>query len=140
MRNEDKVRNDAVVILGFNDEEVGVQQGAGQITTFNELGFSGVSDKPDGWYLPDDRMSVAIIFEAKAERVDISKQKWVDELIKNVRIANTKYSKVVGILYNGAEIRVFKNEEEVTSPAATLQPVHPKIIIGFYCFSSPAAA
>lgn len=121
MRNEDKVRNDAVVILGFNDEEVGVQQGAGQITTFNELGFSGVSDKPDGWYLPDDRMSVAIIFEAKAERVDISKQKWVDELIKNVRIANTKYSKVVGILYNGAEIRVFKNEEEVTSPAATLQ-------------------
>ena len=121
MRNEDKVRNDALIILGFNEEENGINQGGGQITTFNELGFSGVSDKPDGWYLPNDKGSVAIIFEAKAEKVDISKQKWVDELLKNVRIAQTKYSKVVGILYNGVEIRVYKNEEEVTSPAATLQ-------------------
>ena len=99
MRNEDKVRNDALIILGFNGEENGINQGGGQITTFNELGFSGVSDKPDGWYLPNDKGSVAIIFEAKAEKVDISKQKWVDELLKNVRIAQTKYSKVVGILY-----------------------------------------
>ncbi len=124
MRTEDQVRKEAANILGFNEKENGINQGEGQITTFNQLGFTGVSDKPDGWYLPADRGSVAIILEAKAEKVDLSKQKWVDELIKNVNIVQAKYSKVVGILYNGDDIRVFKNTQEITSPAATLQNKH----------------
>ena len=40
----------------------------------------------------------------------------VDEVLKNVRIMQTQYKKVVGILYNGEDIRVFKGEEEVKTP------------------------
>lgn len=49
-RTEDEVRKEANTILGCGDEELEVQQGTGQITTFNQLGFKGVLDKPDGWY------------------------------------------------------------------------------------------
>lgn len=112
---EDKVRNNADRILGFSDDEQKIKQGTGQITTFNQLGFSGINDKPDGWYLPVQANQVAIILETKASDIDISKKEYVDELLKNVRIAATKYSKVVGILYNGTDTRVFKNEEEIST-------------------------
>lgn len=75
MRTEDSVRNEAREILGFQNQEPGVQQDAGQITTFNQLGFTGVLDKPDGWYLPDDVSKPAIILETKAENEDVSKKK-----------------------------------------------------------------
>ena len=45
---EDAVRDKARDILGFKDKD-GVRSGVGQITTFNQLGFPGLSDKPDGW-------------------------------------------------------------------------------------------
>lgn len=121
-RTEDQVRNDATAILGFNDGEANVQQGTGQITTFKQLGFTiGKSDKPDGWYLPKDKSRVAIILETKAESVDLYKDQWMQELQKNIEIAKTQYDHVVGILYNGVDIRVFKLEEEVTGIASTLQ-------------------
>ncbi len=63
----------------------------------------------------------AIILETKSESEDISLQKWVDELIKNCDIAATKYKQVVGILYNGIDTRVFKNNIEDTEVSATLQ-------------------
>lgn len=53
-KTEDQVRDGAKITLGFDKTEEKVQQGTGQITTFNQLGFKGVVDKPDGWYLPDD--------------------------------------------------------------------------------------
>lgn len=121
MRTEDQVRDEAKIILGFDDNEDNVKQGTGQITTFNQLGFSGNSNKPDGWYLPDDKSSVAIILETKSEKEDLTKQKWENELIKNINIVRSQYSKVVGILYNGSDIRVFKNEIEVTGISSTLQ-------------------
>ena len=121
MRTEDQVRDEAKIILGFDDNETKVKQGTGQITTFNQLGFSGNNNKPDGWYLPDDTGEVAIILETKAEKEDLVKSKWVDELLKNVAIVQGKYSKVVGLLYNGSDIRVFKNDEEITGIASTLQ-------------------
>ena len=58
---EDEVRDSARLVLGFDKNEEGIKQGTGQITTFNQLGFKGYSDKPDGWYLPDDRNSPAVI-------------------------------------------------------------------------------
>lgn len=67
MRTEDEVRDSAKLILGFDKTEDGVQQGTGQITTFNQLGFRGCNDKPDGWYLPDDASKPAIILETKSE-------------------------------------------------------------------------
>lgn len=36
MRTEDEVRDSAKLVLGFDKEESGVQQGTGQITTFNQ--------------------------------------------------------------------------------------------------------
>lgn len=111
---EDTVRDKAREVLGLKDKE-GVRAGVGQLTTFNQLGFSGVSDKPDGWYLPDNNADVALILEVKASRVALG-QPQVDELVKNIRIVQARYEKVVGILYNGEEVRVFKGEEEVETP------------------------
>ena len=105
MRTEDQVRDEAKIILGFDDNENNVKQGTGQITTFNQLGFLGNNNKPDGWYLPDDKGSVAIILETKSEKEDLTKQKWENELIKNINIVRSQYSKVVGVLYNGSDIR-----------------------------------
>lgn len=121
MRTEDQIRDEAKIILGFNDSEENVLQGTGQITTFNQLGFSGKNDKPDGWYLPVDKAEVAIILETKSEKEELDKKKWTKELQKNIAIVRTKYSKVIGILYNGSDIRVFKNAEEITGIASTLQ-------------------
>lgn len=120
-RTEDEVRDSAKILLGFDKIESKVKQGTGQITTFNQLGFKGVNDKPDGWYLPDDKGLPAIILETKSEAEDISLQKWVKELIKNCNIVLKQYRHVVGILYNGQEIRVFLDNIEVESTAPTLQ-------------------
>ncbi len=124
MRTEDQVRDDAKIILGFDDEEENVQQGTGQITSFNLLGFKGNSNRPDGWYLPNDVGAVAIILETKSENTDLNNKRWVEELQKNVDIVRTKYSSVIGLLYNGVDIRVFKNDEEITGVASTLQHKH----------------
>ena len=108
---EDQVRDKAKEILGFENVE-NVETGVGQLTTFNQLGFKGISDKPDGWYLPNDKKQVAIILETKNSKEDVSKQKWKDEILKNIKIVLKKYRKVVGILYNGYDVAVFKNLEE----------------------------
>ena len=133
-RTEDEVRNEAGIILGFtNNKGVNIETddyiaGVGQLTTFIELGkrlnttdFAGVSDKPDGWFLPYNQNGVAIVLETKSEKEEVSKQKWVDELIKNIKIVNKHYSKVVGILYNGKDIRLFMNYDEVPSTTSVLQ-------------------
>ncbi len=120
-RTEDEVRDSAKILLGFDVKESKIKQGTGQITTFNQLGFKGINDKPDGWYLPDDHSIPAIILETKSEAEDISLQKWVDELIKNCNVVATKYKQVVGILYNGIDIRVFKNNVEEFGLSTILQ-------------------
>ena len=120
-RTEDEVRDCAKIQLGFDKNEANVKQGTGQITTFNQLGFKGIIDKPDGWYLPTDFNSPAIILETKSEQEDISLQKWEKELKKNIDIVRQKYKNVIGILYNGIDIRVFKNETELTEISKELQ-------------------
>ena len=120
-RTEDEVRDSAKIILGFDKSEPKVKQGTGQITTFKQLGFKGAIDKPDGWYLPDDKGSPAIILETKSESEDISLKKWEKEIIKNCKIALMQYKHVVGILYNGNDVRVFLNNIEAETTAPTLQ-------------------
>lgn len=105
---EDEVRDNAKKILGFDKNEPNINQGTGQITTFNQLGFKGIQDKPDGWYLPYNIQDVAIILETKSSKEDVFSEKNKIELIKNVKITGKKYYRVVGILYNGDDIRVFK--------------------------------
>lgn len=135
---EDEVRNSAGGILGFtaigkNGEMVNIENdkvisGVGQLTTFIQLGkklkideFKGVRDKPDGWYLPLDKGMPAIILETKSSDEDVRLQKWADEIVKNVRIASKKYNKVVGILWNGVEQRVFLGTDELDDVSNTLQ-------------------
>ena len=120
-RTEDEVRDSAKILLGFDKIEKDVKQGTGQITTFNQLGFKGNNNKPDGWYLPANKTLPAIILETKSEHEDISLQKWVDELTKNCNIVLTQYEHVVGILYNGIDIRIFKDNTEVTGLSTILQ-------------------
>lgn len=124
---EDEVRDSAKIILGFDEKEPNVKQGTGQITTFNQLGFKGFSDKPDGWYLPDDKQDIAIILETKSEKENIFSDKYFIELQKNIEITAQRYKRIVGILYNGVDIRVFKymketlHCEEISDVAKTLQ-------------------
>lgn len=109
---EDQVRMQAHKVLGFDDDFEGARAGTGQITTFNQLGFPNVADKPDGWYLPDNAGDVALVLETKATNIALRAAQ-VDELLKNVRILMRKYDKVVGVLYNGDEVRAFKCLDEV---------------------------
>lgn len=107
---EDEVRDKARAVLDMEGRD-DVTSGVGQLTTFNQLGFSGVSDKPDGWYLPKNRNDVAVVLETKASYVALGKTQ-VDEVLKNVHIVEEYYKKVVGVLYNGDDTRVFKGDEE----------------------------
>jgi len=111
---EDEIRESAGFILGFDEKSKDFICGVGQLTTFNQLGFKGIVDKPDGWLLPENPNDVAIILEAKASPVEL-KDKQVNELKKNCSIVLQKYNKVIGILYNGYEIRVFKNNKEINT-------------------------
>lgn len=108
-KTEDQVRNEADKILSFNKVEPGIQQGTGQITTFNQLGFTThklKNHKPDGWYLPDNN-GTAIILETKASNINLDNQQWVDELLTNCKVVSTKHKNVVGILHNGIDTRIF---------------------------------
>lgn len=124
---EDEIRDNAKVILGFDEKDPDVKQGTGQITTFNQLGFKGVSDKPDGWYLPNDKQDIAIILETKSEKENVFSEKHYAELVKNIEITAQQYKRVVGILYNGTDVRVIKyikgyeQYEEIADVAKTLQ-------------------
>ena len=108
---EDEVRDKAREILGLNTPGGGVTAGVGQLTTFNQLGFKGKLDKPDGWYLPANKSDTAVVLETKASKIALGATQ-AKELLKNIRIMNAKYEHVVGILYNGESTRVFKNGEE----------------------------
>lgn len=120
-RTEDEVRDEAKLILGFDKIEDGIKQGTGQITTFNQLGFQGVNRKPDGWYLPKDRSMPAMILETKSEKEDLSNPKWVQELFDNIKVVEIQYDKIIGILYNGQDIRIFRYYEELTTLSKQLQ-------------------
>lgn len=111
---EDEVRDKARVILHLENSET-VLAGVGQLTSFNQLGFNGVKDRPDGWYLPYETNFPAIILEVKASSVRFG-DKERDELFKNVAIVKTKYKHVVGLLYNGFELEVYKDSKKIDSP------------------------
>ena len=108
---EDEVRDIARLKLGLEASDVAMS-GVGQLTSFNRLGFPGVKDRPDGWYLPTDTNMVAIVLEVKGSNVSITDKERA-ELLKNIRIVSGKYRHVVGILYNGYEIEVYKGTEQV---------------------------
>lgn len=102
--------------------------GVGQITTFNEIGktigikeFAGITDKPDGWYLPTSKSEPAIIVECKSESNGVRKQSYVDELFKNVDIVLKIYPHTIGILSSGNDIRIFFDKIEKTDLSKTIE-------------------
>lgn len=117
-KTEDMVREEAGQILGLNNE-TNVKAGVGQLTTFNQLGIKGEGKdkKPDGWYLPKDKGSIAIILETKNSKEDIGKEKWISEIKGNCQIAmNAGYTHVIGLLYNGYKTAGFKNNAPIDVP------------------------
>lgn len=113
---EDEVRKKAADVLGFTNDNNAVS-GTGQITSFNQLGknfnlnpWKGNSNKPDGWYLPQDTMMPALVLETKASDKDLE-DKAVSEVQKNMSIVLKRYPNVMGIAYNGKDVRAFRNEE-----------------------------
>ena len=113
---EDQVRELAKEILGLHDTET-AKSNVGQLTSFNQLGFSKIKDRPDGWYLPNEKSFPAIILEVKSGST-VLKKTHIDELLKNCVIAHKKYKKVIGILFNGEDVKVFK--DEILLPTETL--------------------
>ena len=108
---EDQVRDKAKQVLGLENTETALS-GVGQITTFNQLGFKGISDKPDGWYLPNETAFPALILETKAENHRFT-DKDRQELQKNCGICHKKYAHVVGVLYNGDDVEVYHDGMKV---------------------------
>lgn len=114
---EDQVRDSDRTALGFDKTEPGVRQGTGQLTTFNQLGIKGDANKPDGWYLPDNKNDVAIILETKNSGESVETKKWLDEIKKNCLIVmDAGWKKVVGILHNGYRTAGFLNNQPLTIP------------------------
>ena len=119
---EDVVRNMAKDKLNLISDDRAISD-VGQLTTFNLLSkkldiieFDGISDKPDGWYLPYNHNETAIIVEAKNSDINLDLAKFVEEIRKNCSIAMKYYNNVIGILYNGYETRVFLNNKPIDSP------------------------
>lgn len=109
--SEDIIRERAREILGFSDSETALS-GVGQLTSWKQLGFKGVQGAPDGWYLPKIHSFPAIVAEFKSNSTELRKSQ-IDEIQKNISILMTRYSKVIGILWNGEDVKVFKNGIEV---------------------------
>lgn len=122
-KSEDVVRDEARNFLHLQDD-MNAKGGVGQLTSFNSLDsfyFKGISKSPDGWYFPNDINAPAIVLETKSSDIDLniegkrtSKQAQTLSQIENyIEIANKKYNKVIGILYNGHETIVYKNKERI---------------------------
>lgn len=105
--SEDKIREKGRDILGLYDSETALS-GVGQLTSWKALGFKGIQGAPDGWYLPKISTLPAIVVEFKSNSTSL-KRPQIDEIIKNSKILLSRYSKVIGILWNGEDIMVFKN-------------------------------
>ena len=111
MRNfltEDEVRDIARDALNLYDS-ADAKSGVGQLTKFNKLGFKGNNNAPDGWYLPNDLFYPAIVLETKNSNEKLDKKETIGEILRNISIVQSKYKNVIGILFNGYEIAVYKN-------------------------------
>lgn len=117
--DEGQVVQLAKKILGLSDSDV-AKSDISQYKTFNELGFSGVVFRPDGWYLPFDKSAPALILETKNSKTKIQNYEW--EVKRNCDIVQTKYSKVIGVLWNGYDLIVFRNGKKVDDIPNELQP------------------
>ena len=116
--DEGQVVQLAKKILGLVDSDI-AQSDISQYKTFNELGFRSILFRPDGWYLPYDTSAPALILETKNSKTKIKKYEW--EVLRNCEVVQSRYDKVIGILWNGVDIAVFKNGVRVEDMPSELQ-------------------
>ncbi len=125
MATEDQVRDKASEILGLAGVPPKVaQSGVGQITTLKQLGFKGEGsqNKPDGWYLPADKGTVALVLETKAtDSMPIDAPLLRVQVEKYCTTVRTQYDLVVGIVYDGERTRAYVNGKPLDVPDE-LQP------------------
>lgn len=125
MTTEDQVRDQARDILGLEGISRRIaQSGVGQITTLNQLGFrgEGSQNKPDGWYLPEDHGTVALVLETKAPgAIAIDAPTLRAQVEKYCATVRTKYDLVIGIVYDGERTRAYVNNKPLDVPDE-LQP------------------
>ena len=119
---EDQVRDIARTKLHLEETE-SAKAGVGQLTSFNQLGFCGIKDRPDGWYLPNETHYPALVLEVKSSNIKFGKKER-DELLKNIHIVQTRYMHVVGLLYNGFELEVYKDGEQVVCEIELMDKEH----------------
>lgn len=122
---EDEVRSQADSVLGLSGVEAKTaKSGVGQITTMKQLGFAGedASNKPDGWYLPVDRGSVALVLETKAQdAMPIDSPVLRAQVEKYCATVRSRYDLVVGVVYDGERTRAYVNGKPLDVPDE-LQP------------------
>lgn len=119
---EDNVRDLAKTKLHLEESE-SAKAGVGQLTTFHQLGFRGVKDRPDGWYLPNEPVYPAIVLEVKNSNTKLGNAER-EELHKNVNIVRTRYKHTCGLLYNGFELEVYKDGELLADERELLDKEH----------------
>ena len=122
---EDQVRDHASEVLGLTGVPRRIaKSGVGQITTMRQLGFigDGVMNKPDGWYLPVDKGTVALVLETKApDLMSIDDLKLTAQVEKYCATVRSQYDLVVGVVYDGERTRAYANGKRIDVPDE-LQP------------------
>lgn len=119
--SEDQVRDRAREILGFKDDDK-AKSGVGQLTTGKDLGLTA-DFRADGWYLPHDKNAPAIVLETKASDKQFGNTE-IEQLNRYCKIAAKKYRKIIGILYNGFEVLVYKNGRQISGEKVLLNKEH----------------
>lgn len=70
--------------------------------------------------MPENSNEVAIVLDTMAGNKKIDLKSYREKILSYINILSQKYKKIVGILWNGKDIKVFKNKEEIEIPK-TLQ-------------------
>lgn len=125
IKTEDEARDFANAVLGLSGVSPQIaKSGVGQITTMRQLGFTGegASNKPDGWYLPTDRGSVALVLETKApDALPIDSPVLRAQVEKYCTTVRTRYDLVIGVVFDGHQTRAYVNGKPFEVPDE-LQP------------------
>lgn len=105
--------------LGFgdnNENSLTHKQGTGQNTSFQMLGLKegNILLKPDGWYVPVNKQTPAMVVELKSDSHSIDEKDAEKQLLNYINVlAENDYEKTIGLLYNGKKYRLWINGKEV---------------------------
>lgn len=119
------------IIAGIGQRGGKLGSSLGQIV---ELTKSDAAQAPDFWYFPKNTYKVAVVGETKGYKPsspDFTKSD-INQIKKYLNIVSKFYNKVIGILYNGGNIIVYKYtkgvmEYEILENEKNLQPIE------YYC-------